>query len=138
MARVIEFIGNHWILSALWICFLVALILYQKAKAGKTVSPHQTTLLINRSNGVVLDIRDKKEFDKGHIVDAINIPLAGLKGRITELAKHKDKPVIVVCQLGPQSAEASRLLHHDGFTMVNRLAGGMTEWRNQGLPVVTN
>lgn len=137
MERFFEFVVNHWILSTLWVLLLAALLFHLKRKSGATVSLHQTTLLINRSNGVVLDIRDKKEFDKGHIVNALNIPLPKLSERLRELEKHKDSPVIVVCQMGQQSPEAVRILTQAGFTHVVRMAGGMAEWRAQSLPLVT-
>lgn len=137
MARFFEFVGNHPILSSLWVFLLVALLVYLKQKSGKTVSPQQATLLVNRSNGVLLDVREKKEFDKGHIVGAINIPLAKLGERVSELNKHRDSPLIVVDHMGQQSAEAVKVLTQAGFTQVVRMAGGMTEWRAQSLPLVT-
>jgi len=136
MPRFIEFLINHWILSLIWIALLTALLVYQKSKSGKSVSPHQATLLINRADGVVLDLRDKKAFKEGHIVDAINIPLANLKERVVELERHKDKPVITVCQLGTQSGEGVKILEEHGFSSAARMSGGMTEWKTQGLPVV--
>ena len=93
-------------------------------------------MLINRSNAVVLDIRDKKDFDAGHIVDAIHIPLGKLEGHVTELDKHKAVPVVVACRLGQHSADAVKVLRKAGFTQVLRLAGGMIEWRAQNLPLV--
>ncbi len=137
MAQFFEFIGNHWILSSLWIFLLVALITYQKAQGGQSVSPQQATMLVNRSDGVIVDIREKKDFDKGHIVDAINIPLAKFRDNLSQLDKHKQVPVIVVCNLGHQSGEAVKTLKEAGFAQPSRMAGGMTEWNSQGLPVVT-
>lgn len=136
MAKFFEFIGNHWILSTLWVGLLVALILYQQAKAGKTVSPQEATLLVNRSDGVILDIRDKKDFKKGHIVDAIHIPLAKLKERLMELKKLKESPIIVVCQMGHQSGDAVKILQVEGFSQVSKLFGGIAEWSAQNLPLV--
>ena len=95
MQRFLEFIINHWILASLWIVIFIALIAYLQKKAGKTVGIHEATRLINQDDGVILDIRDKKVFDKGHIVNAINIPLAKLDERITELEKNKNNPLIV-------------------------------------------
>lgn len=136
MARIFEFLANHWILTGLWLGIFVTLVMYMKAKSGKALSPHETTLLVNRGNALLLDIRDKKAFEGGHIVDAINIPLARLKERVKELEKHKDKPVVVICQIGHQSGEAVKILEEHGFTAVTRMSGGMAEWQNQGLPAV--
>ena len=136
MAQFIEFLVNHWILSGIWLGLVVTLVMYLTAKAGDALSPHQATLLVNRENAVFLDIRDKKAFDGGHIVDAINIPSAKLKDRMVELEKYRDKPLVVVCQMGHQSGEAVKTLTENGFSAVNRMKGGMTEWQTQGLPTV--
>lgn len=136
MARFIEFLVNHWILSGLWLAIFITLLLYLKSKSGRKLSPHQTTLLLNRENGVVVDIRDKKAFEGGHIVDAVNIPLAKLKERVVELERFREKPLVVVCQMGQQSGEAVRILEDNGFSHVARMNGGMNEWQTQGLPAV--
>lgn len=136
MTRFLEFLINHWILSGLWLVLFGALIAYVNSKSGKGVSPHQATLLINKQNGVFLDIRERKDFEKGHIVDAINIPLAKLHERIVELDKKKDLPIVVVCQMGQQSGEAVKTLETKGFANVTRMSGGMSEWLVQNLPVV--
>ncbi len=136
MAQFLEFLINHWILSGLWLILLAALVIYLKKKGGKAIGIHEVTRLINHQDGLVLDIRDKKVFDKGHIVNAINIPLAKLDERITELDKYKEKPTIVVCQMGHQSGDALRKLESRGHPQVYRLSGGIAEWQSQGLPLV--
>ncbi len=137
MERAIEFFGNHLVLATLWIAVAVALILYQKSKAVQSLSSQETTMLVNRSKGVILDIREKQEFEKGHIVDAINIPLAKLKESLIDLKKiKKDNPIIVVCQLGHKSEEAVKILHEDEFTQVSKMSGGINEWNAQSLPLV--
>lgn len=138
MQRFLEFLINHWILSGLWLILFVALLVYLKIKAGKSVGTHETTRLINRDGGIIVDIREKKDFSKGHIVNAINIPLGKLDERITELDKNKDKPLIVVCQMGHQSGDAVKKLKARGYEQVFRMSGGMTEWQSQGLPLVTS
>lgn len=136
MTRFFEFLVNHWILSGIWAALFATLILYVNSKSARSVSPQQATLLINRQNGVFLDVRERKDFDKGHIVDAINIPLAKLHERITELDRKKELPIVVVCQMGQQSGDAVKALEAKGFTQVSKMAGGMSEWQLQSLPVV--
>ncbi|MDR0781286.1 MAG: rhodanese-like domain-containing protein [Pseudomonadales bacterium] len=136
MARFIEFLVTHWMLSGLWLALFAALFAYLSAKAGKGLSPQQTTLLINRDNALVLDIREHKDFERGHIVEAVNIPFGKLSERVVELDKKKDRPIVVVCQMGHQAAEVVKLLSERGFTQVSRMSGGMSEWYTQGLPVV--
>ena len=136
MALFIEFLINHWILTGLWLSLAITLVIYLKSKAGSGLSPHQTTLLVNRKNGVILDIRDKKAYESGHIVDAINIPLAKLTERLVELEKYNEKPLVVVCQMGNHSSDAVKILEEKGHTSISRMNGGMTEWQTQGLPAV--
>ena len=136
MAQFIEFVGNHLLLATMWVATLVAIVLYQKKNSATAVTPQRAIMLINREEGVIVDVREKKDFDTGHIVDSINIPLAKIKQRVTELKKHNQKPVVVVCKLGQHSGEAAKLLQQSGHTEVYRLTGGLTEWKAQSLPLV--
>jgi rhodanese-related sulfurtransferase len=136
MTRFFDFLLNHWELTGLWLVLFVTLIAYVNAKAGKSLSPQQATQLVNKQNGIFLDIRERKDFDKGHIVDAVNIPYAKLHDRITELDKKKEVPIVVVCQVGQQAGQAVKALEAKGFTQVARMSGGMNEWQLQNLPLV--
>tara|TARA_R110002072_G_scaffold204620_1_gene362589 strand:+ start:367 stop:783 length:417 start_codon:yes stop_codon:yes gene_type:complete len=136
MAQFVEFLGNHWLLSTLWLAALAAIILYHQRTGGASVGPQQAVMLINRKNAVVVDVREKKEYEAGHIVDAINIPLVKLKQRLTELKKYQDKPVIVYCKMGQHSGEAIKTLQEAGHSEVYKLSGGVSEWKAQSLPLV--
>lgn len=136
MAQFIEFIGNHLLLTGMWLATVAAIIFYNQRTASKSVGPAAAVMLINRRDAVVVDIREKKEFETGHIVDSINIPMPKLTQRITELQKYKDKPIVVVCKLGQQSAEAVKLLQEAGHAEVVKMTGGLTEWKAQSLPLV--
>jgi rhodanese-related sulfurtransferase len=136
MAQFVEFVGNNLILVGLWVALLVAFLLHHSKTGSQAVGTQQAVMLINRKDGVVLDIRDKKDYEAGHIVDSIHIPLAKLSSRLAELEKYKDKPVIVVCKMGQHSGDACKTLANAGFTEVVRLRGGMVEWRAQNLPLV--
>ncbi len=136
MAQFVEFVGNHWILSTLWMVIVMALFFLFQSASGKAVGPQQAVMLINRSNAVVLDIRDKKDYDGGHIVDAINIPMNKLGQRITELEKYKERPMIVVCKMGQQASDACKTLQTAGYSQAVKLNGGLTEWKAQSYPLV--
>ncbi len=111
-------------------------MIYHQRTGASSVGPQKAVMLINRQGAVVVDVREKKEFDTGHIVDSINIPLAKLKQRLSELRKHKEKPVVVVCKLGQHSGDAAKTLQESGYAEVFRLSGGLTEWKAQSLPLV--
>lgn len=136
MTRFLEFLGNHPILTGLWLLLFAALVFYLKSKAARSVSAQQATLLVNRQNGVIVDVRERKDFERGHIVDAINIPFAKLGERGVELDKYKDVPVVIVDQMGQHSGAAVKALEARGFTQACRMSGGMSEWAAQSLPLV--
>ena len=136
MGRFLDFLVTHWVLSGLWLALATLLLAYLNSKTAKSVSPQAAAILVNRAKGTFLDIRERKDFEKGHIVDAINIPLAKLAERLVELEKQKETPVIVVCQMGHHSGEAVKILQANGFTAVLKMFGGMAEWHAQNLPVV--
>jgi rhodanese-related sulfurtransferase len=136
MAKLFEFVGNHFLLVATFVGLLVAFVLNEMRRGGRTVSAQQLVDLVNREDAVIVDVRDRKEFDAGHIVDAINIPLASLESRVDELKPHADKPIVVTCRMGQHSGAAGTTLRKAGYENVMRLTGGMMEWRNASLPVV--
>jgi|TARA_B110000438_G_scaffold24053_3_gene22224 rhodanese-related sulfurtransferase len=136
MAQFVEFIGNHLLLSAMWVITLGAIMMYHQRTGASSIGPQKAVMLINRQGAVVVDVREKKEFDTGHIVDSINIPLAKLKQRLSELRKHKEKPIVVVCKLGQHSSDAAKTLQESDYAEVFRLSGGLTEWKAQSLPLV--
>ena len=136
MDQVFEFIGNHPILIAAFVILLALFIRNETRRGGRSVTAQQLVDLVNRENALVLDVRDKKEYDAGHIVDALNIPFAALDGRMNELGKHRDRPIVVACKMGQHSGTAGSVLRKHGFENVARLSGGVAEWRNQSLPVV--
>ena len=84
----------------------------------------------------MLDVRDSKDYRDGHITGAKNIPFAKLKDQLSELKPFKDKPVVLVCKMGQHSGAAGKILHAEGFSDVRRLAGGITTWTTDGLPLI--
>lgn len=107
-----------------------------RGDAASNVNPSDAVLLINRSNALVLDVRDEAEYAAGHITDARNIPLSALDSRIQELNKFKDKPILVNCQAGMRSGKAVNILQKHGFSKVYNLQGGLNAWQQAKLPVV--
>lgn len=136
MEQFLEFIGNNLILVGVWVALAAALIFHLSKSGAQAIGPQQAVMLINRNDGVVLDIRDKKDYDTGHIVDSVHIPHTKLSAQLAELEKLKSRPIIVVCKMGQHSGDACKMLQSAGFEQVVRLRGGMAEWRAQNLPLV--
>jgi rhodanese-related sulfurtransferase len=136
MQQFLAFIGNHPFLVGAFVLLLALFIRNETRRGGQSVSPQQLVDMVNRENAVVLDIRERKEYQSGHIVDALNIPYSALDGRLDELKKYRGRPIVVICKMGQTAGAAGTLLRKQGFENVSRLTGGMAEWRNQNLPVV--
>ncbi|MFP8966705.1 rhodanese-like domain-containing protein [Pokkaliibacter sp. CJK22405] len=136
MERYIEFAIRNWEWVLAFFVVLIALFVTERRKGGASVTPQQATTLINKDDAVVVDVRPRKEFDTGHIVNSVNIPSADIAKRAGELKKHQDKPVIVVCALGQTAGAAAKTLKEQGFNNVVRLGGGISEWKASNLPVV--
>lgn len=139
MQQYLEFAGNYPVLVVIWVGLLLAII-YSYLQAAfsklKLVSPAELTLLVNREDATVLDIRSSDDFKRGHITGARNLPLAQLKTQISSLENQKAAPIIVVCQAGMSAQGAARQLLDNGFSRVMVLAGGMNKWTEASLPVV--
>ena len=91
--------------------------------------------LINHKNALVLDVREEKEFNTGHILNAKLIPLGKLSEQTTELERYRDRPIVVVCRTGQRSASACALLGKNGFAQTYNLEGGVTAWQKASLPL---
>jgi len=136
MDRVLEFVTNHIELSGLFVVLLAALWYTEKSKSGKSVSPQEATRLLNSDEGVIVDVRDKKDFAEGRITGAIHIPYGSLKDRVSELEKYKEKQIILVDKMGQHSGMAGKTLMAEGFMNVCRMSGGISEWKNSNMPLV--
>ena len=74
----------------------------------------------------LIDVREQKEYDGGHILGARNIPSTQLKMRMKEL--RKDKPVYLYCQSGMRSTRAAQMLYKKGYRELYQLNGGFKTW----------
>lgn len=140
MDQFIEFLGNHYMLTTAWIVLFAMLVMSWISAATssiKMVSTHDLTMIVNRADGQVVDIRKQNEFNKGHITDAINLPLEKInEGQFGKLEKHKQNPIVVVCNAGISAKTAANALRKAGFEKVTVLQGGMQTWLGANLPVV--
>ncbi len=133
-----EFISQNFMLVALFLASGTMLLwptISNLVGGANEVGTLETTRMMNSGNALVLDIRDNGEFNSGRIPKAKNIPLAEITKRIDEIAKFKDKPVIVTCGTNTRAAAAVRALKANGFTDVYALQGGFGAWQQASLPV---
>ncbi len=131
-----EFIQQNLMLVILTIAS-GSMLLFQtfKRNDGRSVNPTQATLLINREDAHVIDVRDPGEFASGHLPDAKNIPLGKLAESAAQIEKMKGKPVILCCATGIRSGKAVAEVEKLGIERVVNLEGGVQAWASAGLPL---
>ncbi|MBN1220399.1 MAG: sulfate permease [Anaerolineae bacterium] len=96
------------------------------------ISPQELAQeLRNGRMPLVIDVREPREFKRGHIPQAKLIPLPHLLANIPELPA--DREVVLVCQGGWRSQRAMSILFSRGYQNVKVLEGGMLAWETAGL-----
>ena len=129
MQQYIDFVTSNPILSLAWVGLVVAIIasvVKQKTAGYTVVAPNEATVLVNREDGVFIDIRSRDEYRQGHISGALHILPSQIKEQnITDLEKYKSAPIIVVCKTGQTAQESANLLKKAGFENVNLLKEGL-------------
>lgn len=140
MERLPEFIANHpflWAALALVLAALAASEFWRMLRGPKPVSPGEAVRLINSADAVVVDVRSASDFKKGHILHAVNVPLAGIDSRANEISKDKDRSIICYCAIGTAGPQACTKLKKQGYHNVVALKGGVNAWQSAGLPLTT-
>ena len=83
-----------------------------------------------------VDVREADEWEQGHLPNAVLVPRGNLESRIERVAPDKAKPVVLYCAVGARSAFAAKSLSDLGYTDVHSLAGGIEDWKRDGLAIV--
>jgi sulfur-carrier protein adenylyltransferase/sulfurtransferase len=84
---------------------------------------------------VYLDVRERDEWDEGHIPGAIHVPRGSLESRVESAVPDRSAPIVVYCASGARSAFATKSLLELGYEDVRNLAGGIVDWKRNGFPV---
>ncbi len=133
-----QFVSNN-ILPIFMALFSGAMLFWSifgnRIRGIKEVDCPAALQLINHKNALVLDVREDAEYQLGHILNSMLVPLGKLDERVGELEKHKEQPIVVVCRTSNRSTSACRWLVTHGFTQAYILAGGMTAWQKANLPL---
>jgi phage shock protein E len=101
----------------------------QKSSAAyQKLSYEEAKSIIDGEDGIViLDVRTLREFDEGHIENAVLIPDTELEDRVEDELPDKDAKILIYCRTGRRSANSARLLIEMGYTKVYDF-GGIVGW----------
>ena len=90
-----------------------------------------------RATPLILDVRSRVEFLRGHIPGAVHIPFWQVVLNSRRIAAGPNDPIVVYCGHGPRAGIAAAALRGRGFRRVSLLAGHMAAWMKSRLPVDT-
>ena len=109
----------------------------QEALITKNVSAAEfQTLIMSKTNAIILDVRKPNEVAQGIIKNAKKIDFydKNFKAELNKL--DKSKPVLIYCRSGRRSGIAMSTMRELGFSEVYNLQGGIIEWSNAGREIV--
>ncbi len=139
ISQLLDFMMRHGVLVGLFACSTLALgllELWRLRRRPATVTPQLLTVMLNRENAYLIDLRDAAQFREGHIAGAHHVNPERLAEHLQ--GKKLDGPLILCCHDGTFSAtmalEAKQALA--GQQPVFILRHGLNGWRQEGLPLV--
>jgi len=104
-----------------------------KGRSSTSVQVSEAIQMANQQQAVFIDVRKPEEFKAGSIPQARNLPSAELEAKLGTLPKNK--PIILVCDQGRESAQVAAKLRKQGFGDAVSLDGGLRNWTKDGLPL---
>jgi molybdopterin/thiamine biosynthesis adenylyltransferase/rhodanese-related sulfurtransferase len=105
-----------------------------RAEISEIDAPEGASLLGDGT--LFVDVRERDEWEEGHIPGAVHVPRGYLESRIEQLAPDHGLPIVVYCAGGSRSAFATKTMQELGYTNVVNLAGGYTDWKRNGFETV--
>jgi hydroxyacylglutathione hydrolase len=106
----------------------------EETRRIEQLDPRAAAARASEKSALLLDVRERSEWDAGHAPGAVHIPYAALRERTPELPL--DRPIVAYCASGVRSSLAASILEASGHDVSN-LRGGFTAWRNANLEVST-
>ena len=99
------------------------------------ISPNDAAKKTETGEAVIIDVRDKDEWDEGHIPNAVHLSRGTIELDIEEEVPDPNAVIICHCGGGGRSALAAESLQKMGYKNVRSMAGGLKAWEGAGLPV---
>ncbi len=130
---------QKWLTGALLVICTASILLNLHAKdpAVKNLDAGETQTLLNQKpDTYILDVRSDAEFKEGHLPGAHWIPVRELRKRQAVLPENKDQDILVYCQRGGRSTRAAGMLQKMGYSNIHNFKGGMIAWETARQPVV--
>ena len=101
------------------------------------ISPQEAAAKTKSSDAVIVDVREKDEWDESHIPDAVHMSRGTVELEVEEKFPDRNTTIICHCGGGGRSALAAESLQKMGYKNVRSMAGGFKAWKAAGLPTTT-
>jgi rhodanese-related sulfurtransferase len=98
------------------------------------ISPQDAAAKLNAGEAVIMDVREKDEWNEEHIPGATHMSRGTIELDIEEKVPDPNAMVICHCGGGGRSALAAESLQKMGYKNVRSMAGGLKAWKAAGLP----
>jgi phage shock protein E len=109
--------------------------LVAEAKKNITeISPQDAAAKLNSGEAIIVDVREKDEWDEEHIPSAIHMSRGTIELDIEEKVPDPNAMIICHCGGGGRGALATESLQKMGYKSVCNMAGGFKAWKAVGLP----
>lgn len=95
----------------------------------------EAAVILKNETPLLLDVRTRAEYDRGHIAGSMLIPVQELQRRASELDAYKNRDILLYCATGNRSTVASKILVDRGFTRILNMRRGIAAWSKR-YPVV--
>ena len=103
----------------------------QQLEGVEVLEPNAYKNAISNNSVQLIDVRTTREYNSGHITDAINVDVSNRKNFQEYFEKlDREAPVYLYCRSGSRSQSAAKLLVQLGFKTVYDLKGGYLNWKN--------
>ena len=130
------FLIDNWYLSFPLFLTIILWSRYEMNRGGNKISSSDLTRLSNKSSAMVIDLRTSEEFEVGYIANSINMPHDNFDKYSHQISSDLDKPIILICSMGRQSANIGEKLKNMKYTNINILSGGIMTWQQEGLSLI--
>ena len=139
MQELYNFTIENWILSTLFLTVL-GILIFSFVSQKSSISPTDAVNLLNKmgDNLFIIDLRPIDAFQKGHIINAVNLAFNNLENSLDNYSKLKETPVLVYCDSGMVSSSSFSIFKKKGFTDVRIIRGGLDSWKHENLPTEQN
>jgi len=138
MNKFFVFISDNFLAVLVLLSLITIFIIYEKRKGGVKVDTSEMTRLINKGDPYVYDLRSTAEYGTGSVAGALNLQPSNLVKQDALFKASEEDCIILICKTGTTSSKSAGELKKQGFTNVNVLSGGMTNWTQSGMPLVKN